>query len=155
MFNGISLLRAIAAAEIHGCANRRGGLGDGFYGLGDRKNGRPNRLTPLETIKKSPREGSILLCSAKILYLETECKWAAADDFSTNSRFCRRIVFFFAVAWQRRRIGLEAAAAVEAVGAEAAFGQADGLDELLEFVEAQGGEAQAAAYLLDEALILG
>ena len=62
---------------------------------------------------------------------------------------------FFAVAWQRRRIGLEAAAAVEAVGAEAAFGQADGLDELLEFVEAQGGEAQAAAYLLDEALILG
>ena len=44
---------------------------------------------------------------------------------------------------------------IEAVGAEAAFGQADGLDELLEFVEAQGGEAQAAAYLLDEALILG
>ena len=41
----------------------------------------------------------------------------------------------------RRGGGSEATAAVEAVGAEAAFGQADGLDELLELVEAQGGEA--------------
>lgn len=38
-----------------------------------------------------------------------------------------------------------ASAAVEAVGAELALGQSDGLDQGFEFVEAEGGEAEPLA----------
>ena len=46
MFNETSSQKAVPAAEINDSANRKNGLGDSFYGLGDRKNGRPNRKSP-------------------------------------------------------------------------------------------------------------
>lgn len=49
----------------------------------------------------------------------------------------------------------EAAGAVEAVSAELALGQTDGVDEVFERVKLERSEAQALAYYLHHALIFG
>ena len=46
------------------------------------------------------------------------------------------------------------AGAVEAMGAELAFGKTDALDEILDFAELEGGEFELTGYFLDHALIL-
>ena len=48
-----------------------------------------------------------------------------------------------------------ASAAVEAVGAELALGQSDGLDQGFEFVEAEGGEAEPLADDFDQLAVFG
>ena len=53
------------------------------------------------------------------------------------------------------RLVLAATRAIEAVGAELALGQADGLYERLKLVEFERGEVQLAADLLHHALIFG
>ena len=50
---------------------------------------------------------------------------------------------------------LVVAAAIEAVGADVALGQADRLDEVFDMSELQGGETQTTGNLLYHALILG
>lgn len=47
----------------------------------------------------------------------------------------------------------EAARAVEAMGAELALGQADGLDKIFERVKLQRSKAKALAYNLNHALV--
>ena len=55
----------------------------------------------------------------------------------------------------QKRWTSHAPCSVEAVGAEAAFGQADGLDQGFEFVETECGQPEALADFFDQALILG
>lgn len=47
------------------------------------------------------------------------------------------------------------AGAVEAVGADAAFGEADAGDEVFDFAELEGCQAQATGYLADHAFVFG
>ena len=65
-------------------------------------------------------------------------------------RLCRFSFFLskeFAVAL------LVVAAAIEAVGADVALGQADRLDEVFDMSEFQGGKTQTAGYLLYHTLV--
>lgn len=48
-----------------------------------------------------------------------------------------------------------AAGAVEAVCADAFFGETDALDEGVDFAELQGGKLQATRYLVDKAAVFG
>ena len=65
----------------YGGGNHRWGvrshaLGDSFYGLGDRKNCRPNRKSPFGVLKKGPGEGPLRYCYAKIIQMRAKCKSA-------------------------------------------------------------------------------
>ena len=78
-FNGIDCKFARFALRFGGRPIAPHGLGDGFYGLGDRKNSRPNSGSVFRTRKKGPTEALIFICTAKIQQNAAKSKSAPED----------------------------------------------------------------------------
>ena len=78
-FNGIDCKFARFALRFGGRPFSPHGLGDGFYGLGDRKNSRPNRGSAFRTRKKGPTEALFFICTAKIQQNAAKSKSAPED----------------------------------------------------------------------------
>ena len=78
-FNGIDCKFARFALRFGGRPIAPHGLGDGFYGLGDRKNSRPNRGIAFRTRKKGPTEALIFISTAKIQQNAAKSKSALED----------------------------------------------------------------------------
>ena len=78
-FNGVDCKFARFARRFGGRPIAPHGLGDGFYGLGDRKNSRPNRGSAFRTRKKGPTEALIFISTAKIQQNAAKSKSAPED----------------------------------------------------------------------------
>ena len=78
-FNSIDCKFAHFALRFGGRPIAPHGLGDRFYGLGDRKNSRPNSGSAFRTRKKGPTEALIFISTAKIQQNAAKSKSAPED----------------------------------------------------------------------------